>query len=101
MGKSSCYGVNGGPDTKNEIHAPGVSTHARFTRRLGLLFLGRRSPAACGLFGQERQQRTAARVAGILRLQEVVNNNQQFSGRAEGPSEIIRCASAIAAEFNV
>ncbi len=23
-------------DTKNEIHAPGVSAHARFTRRLGL-----------------------------------------------------------------
>ncbi len=30
------YGLNGGPNTKNEIHAPGVSTHARFTRRLGL-----------------------------------------------------------------
>ncbi len=30
------YGVKGGPDTKNEIHAAGVSTHGRFTRRLGL-----------------------------------------------------------------
>ncbi len=34
--KRGGHSVNGGPDTKNEIHAPGVSTHARFTRRLGL-----------------------------------------------------------------
>ncbi len=39
MGSNSLYGANGGPDTKNEVHAPGVSTHARFTRRLGLLLL--------------------------------------------------------------
>ncbi len=40
LGKNSWYGVNGDPDTINEIHAPRVSTHARFTRRLGLLGLG-------------------------------------------------------------
>ncbi len=28
--------VKTGVPTKNKIHAPGVSTHARFTRRLGL-----------------------------------------------------------------
>ncbi len=39
------YGVNGGRDTKNEIHDPGVSTHARFTRRLGLSFLWTRKPS--------------------------------------------------------
>ncbi len=33
LGKNSWYGVNGGPDAKNEIHAPGDSTHARFTFR--------------------------------------------------------------------
>ncbi len=38
MGKNSWYGVNGGPDAKNQIHAPGVSTHARLTRRLGLSY---------------------------------------------------------------
>ncbi len=36
--ENSWYGVNGGPATKNEIPVPGVSTHARFTRRLGLFF---------------------------------------------------------------
>ncbi len=30
------YGVNEGPDTSNVIHAHGVSTHARFTCKLGL-----------------------------------------------------------------
>ncbi len=39
MGKSSLYGVNRGPDTKNKIHTPGASTQARFKRRLGLLYL--------------------------------------------------------------
>ncbi len=39
MGKDSWNGVNGVPDTKNEIHAPGVSTHARSTRTLGLFLL--------------------------------------------------------------
>ncbi len=37
MGKNPWYGVNWGPDTKNEIHAPGVSTHAGFTRRFRLV----------------------------------------------------------------
>ncbi len=36
IGQKFLYGVNRGPDTENEIHAPGVSTHPRFTRRFGL-----------------------------------------------------------------